>query len=78
MPGESRIFRPYAPDKGEITYDFKLTKAAPLTGIVLGLDDKPLANADVYLATQRMNINKRKVSSTDVPPVKADAAGRVE
>lgn len=76
MPAISRIFRPYDPDKGEITYDFKLTKAPPLTGVVLGLDDKPLANADVYLATDRMNIDKRKVTSTEVPPVKTDAEGR--
>ena len=65
-------------DRGEITYDFKLTKAAPLTGIVLGLDDKPLANADVYLATERMNIARRRVTSTEVPPVKTDAAGRFQ
>lgn len=78
MPAISRIFRPYDPDKGEITYDFKLTKAAPLTGTVLGLDDKPLANADVYLATQRMNIANRKVTSTEVPPVKTDVAGRFQ
>lgn len=78
MPAISRIFRPYDPDKGEITYDFKLTKAAPLTGVVLGLDAKPLANADVYLATQRMNIGNRKVTSTEVPPVKTDAAGRFQ
>jgi hypothetical protein len=72
------VFRPHAPDKGEITYDFKLTKAPPLTGVVLGLNDKPLANADVYLATERMNIQHRKVTSTEVPPVKTDAAGRFQ
>jgi beta-lactamase regulating signal transducer with metallopeptidase domain len=78
LPGVSKIFRPYNPDKGEVTCDFKLTKAAPITGTVLGLDDQPLANADVYLATQRMNLTKRKVSSTDVPPVKTDAQGRFQ
>jgi beta-lactamase regulating signal transducer with metallopeptidase domain len=78
MPSVSRIFRLYSPDKGEIQYDFKLTKAAPLTGTVLGLDDRPLANADVYLATQRMNLTNRKVSWTDVPPVKTDAEGHFQ
>ena len=62
MPAESRVFRPYDPDKGEITYDFRLHKAAPLTGTVLGLDGKPLAGADVYLATNQMTIDNRKVS----------------
>ncbi len=62
MPAESRVFRPYDPDKGEITYDFKLRKAAPMTGIVLGLDGKPLAGADVYLATNEMAITDRKVT----------------
>ena len=61
MPAESRVFRPYHPDKDEITYDFKLRKAVPLSGTVLGLDGKPLANADVYLATNQMTINNRKV-----------------
>lgn len=61
MPAESRVFRPYNPDKGEITYDFKLRKAAPMTGLVLGLDGKPLADADVYLATSEMTISNRKV-----------------
>jgi hypothetical protein len=78
MPGESRVFKPYDPDKGEVTYDFKLSKAAPLAGTVLGLDGKPLANADVYLATQPMNIQDRKVSWTENPPTKTDAAGRFE
>jgi hypothetical protein len=78
MPGESRVFKAYDPDKGEIAYHFKLSKAPPLTGTVLGLDGQPLANADVDLATQRMNIANRKVTSTETPPMKTDTAGRFE
>jgi beta-lactamase regulating signal transducer with metallopeptidase domain/uncharacterized GH25 family protein len=63
MPAESRDFQPYNPDKGRITYDFKLHKAAPLTGTVLGLDGKPLANADIYLATNQITIANRKVGN---------------
>jgi uncharacterized GH25 family protein len=61
MPSESRTFRPYKPDKGEVVYNFKLRKAEPLSGRVLGLNGKPLAGADVYLATEHININERKV-----------------
>jgi uncharacterized GH25 family protein len=61
MPSESRIFRPYKPDKGEVVYNFKLRKAEPLSGRVLGLKGEPLAVADVYLATEHINIDERKV-----------------
>jgi hypothetical protein len=76
LPVVSRVFRPYAPDKGKVTYDFKLSKADLLIGSVFGLGGDPLADADVYLATQRMNIANRKVSWTEQPPVKTDPAGR--
>lgn len=75
LPVVSRIFRPYAPDQGEVTYDFKLSKADPLVGSVFGLNGEPLSDADVYLATQRMNIADRKVSYCEQPPVKTDPAG---
>ncbi len=78
MPSESRIFRLYDPDTGEIKFDFKLAKAAPLTGTVLGLDNNPLAGADVYLETERMNIEQRKVLYAERPPVKTDASGRFQ
>ena len=79
MPAESRIFRAYDPDEGVVTYDFKLRKAAPLTGTVLGLDGEPLADAEVYLATQRMNIRNGKVSHDgDSLSRKTDGAGRFE
>jgi hypothetical protein len=61
MPSESRIFRPYKPDKGDVVYHFKLRKAEPLSGRALDLNGKPLAGADVYLAIERVNIDDRKV-----------------
>ena len=76
LPVVSRVFRPYSPDQGEVTNDFKLSKADPLIGSVFGLQGEPLADADVYLATQRMNITDRKVSYSEQPPVKTDPAGR--
>lgn len=79
LPGESRIFRAYDPDKGEVTYDFKLNKAAPLTGTVVGLDGEPLADAEVYLATQPIYINNRKINSDgESLSSKTDEAGRFE
>jgi hypothetical protein len=60
-----------------MTYDFKLSKAAPLTGTVLGLDGKPLADAKVYLATQQMTITNRKETyHGHNRTVKTDAVGR--
>jgi protocatechuate 3,4-dioxygenase beta subunit len=79
MPGESRVFRAYDPDQGEITYDFKLKKAPPLTGTVHDRDGKPLADASVYLVTERLNIVDRKVSyAGSNRTVKSDEAGRFE
>jgi beta-lactamase regulating signal transducer with metallopeptidase domain/protocatechuate 3,4-dioxygenase beta subunit len=76
MPEESRVFRAYDPDKGEISNDFKLHKAASLSGTVLGLDGKPLPDAEVYLATNEMQIFNRKVTyNRDNPKVKTNEAG---
>jgi beta-lactamase regulating signal transducer with metallopeptidase domain/uncharacterized GH25 family protein len=77
MPSESRIFRPYKSDKGEVIYNFKLRKAEPLSGRVLGLNGQPLAGADVYLATEHININERKIVNPGEHRVaKTDEAGR--
>jgi beta-lactamase regulating signal transducer with metallopeptidase domain/uncharacterized GH25 family protein len=77
MPGESRIFRPYKPDKGEVVYDFKIRKAEPLSGTVLDLNGEPLADADIYLATELLNIADRKVINHDGNlATKTDKAGR--
>lgn len=78
MPAESRIFRLNGDDRGEVRHDFKLTKSAPLTGTIIGTDEMPLAGADVYLATELMNIDKRKVISPPDLQVKSDANGRFE
>lgn len=75
LPAESRMIRPYAPDQGTLTFDFRLSKADPLTGTVFGLEGQPLEGAEVYLATQRMNLHEGKVTSTESPPVKTDPAG---
>jgi hypothetical protein len=77
LPDESRIFRPYDPDKGEIVYNFKLHKAKPLSGTVLGLKGEPLAEADIYLATGRLNVDRRQVIyHGDSRATKSDEAGR--
>ena len=77
MPSESRIFRPYKPDQGEITFDFKLQKAEPLPGKVLGLKGEALADADVYLSIERVNIEDAKVIyQGDSRVVRTDKAGR--
>ncbi len=78
MPGESRLIKPYDPDKGEITLDFKLQKAPNLTGIVEGLDEKPLANVEVFLVRGTMGIQDRKVNvhPSDQESVKTDSQGR--
>jgi beta-lactamase regulating signal transducer with metallopeptidase domain/protocatechuate 3,4-dioxygenase beta subunit len=81
MPAVSRPFKAYAPDQGRVTYDIKLTKAAPLTGTVLGTDGKPAANAEVFLAVQpfsvsdgRVEANSRRINRA----VKTGADGQFE
>jgi beta-lactamase regulating signal transducer with metallopeptidase domain/uncharacterized GH25 family protein len=79
MPGESRLIKPYDPDQGEITLDFQLHKAPKLAGIVEGLDEKPLANVEVFLVRGSMNIQDRKVTyidGVDRESVKTDSQGR--
>ena len=77
MPGESRSFKPYAPDKGEIVWNVELHKAEPLSGTVLGTNGEPVAQAEVYLATQALNVNKRKVGYPGGNRMTTtDAAGR--
>jgi 5-hydroxyisourate hydrolase-like protein (transthyretin family) len=77
MPSESRIFRPYKPDQGEIVFDFRLRKAEPLSGTVLGLKGELLADADVYLSIERVNIEDAKVVyHGDSRLVQTDKAGR--
>lgn len=80
MPDESRLIKPYNPDKGQIKIDFKLRKAANLTGTVETSDKQPLANADVYMVRGRMNINDRNVIYVEQgdPTTKTDAEGRFE
>ena len=81
MPAVSRIFKPGDLDKGRVTYDFKLSKAAPLTGTVLGPDGKPLAGAEIILATQLLIVNDRIASSQtlrNAGVTRTDAAGRFE
>jgi hypothetical protein len=79
MPAVSRVFKPYKPDKGRVTYDFKLKKAPPLTGTVLGPDGKPLADAEVILATNVLYVEHRQMPSQFLicnRMVRTDAAGR--
>ena len=81
MPAVSRIFKPYNPDKGRVTYDFKLRKADPLTGTVLDPDGEPLAGTEVYLATHPMRVKDRKASSYALRNnrmLRTDSAGRFE
>ncbi len=77
MPAISKLFRPNNPDRGEITYDFKLHRADPLTGLVLGTGGEPLADADVYLAIESFVISDGKVAGgmQKCRHVKTDPAG---
>lgn len=79
MPAVSRLFKPYDPDRGVVTYDFRMKKAAPMSGTVLGLDGRPLAGAEVFLAKQQFHAengaasaNARRTSRM----VKSDANGQ--
>ncbi len=81
MPAVSRIFRPGISDKGQVTYDFTLSKAAPLTGAVLDADGRPLAGAEVYLATNLFRVDDGKATSYSLRNARiarTDAAGRFE
>jgi len=81
MPAVSRLFKPGDTDKRRVTYDFKLKKAPPMSGTVLGLDGKPLAGAEVFLATDMIMVNNRKASSNSLRMnrmVHTDAAGKFQ
>jgi protocatechuate 3,4-dioxygenase beta subunit len=77
LPSESRTFQPYKTDMGAIVYNFKVRKAEPMSGTVLGRNGHALAGADVYLAINRLNIDGRKVIYYEGnPATKTDKAGR--
>jgi hypothetical protein len=82
MPAVSRPFKPYDPDKGNVTCDFKLHKAALFKGIVLDADGNPLADAEVFLARYRITVQDRKADSHSRnwrhQITRTDAAGRFE
>jgi hypothetical protein len=80
-PAISPIFRPGETDEANATFDFKLTKGAPLSGSTLGLDGKPLASADVYLATNTFEVKDGKPISQylrDARTTRTNDAGRFE
>lgn len=77
-PGISRVFRIDNPDTGKVKFDFKLKKAEPIQGAIIGLGGKPLTGADVYLATQDLNMTDRKISSHDASRTQTDANGRFQ
>ena len=81
LPAVSRLFNPGDTDNGHVTYDFRLKKGHLISGTVLGLNEKPLAGAEVFIATQQFNVKDRKAG----PPVgekrrmvKTDEKGRFE
>ncbi len=81
MPAVSRAFKPYDPDRGRVTYDIKLTRSPPMTGIVLGPGNEPLANAEVFLATDLFRVEDGKPMSgtlRGVRTARTNAAGRFE
>jgi hypothetical protein len=82
MPAVSRVFEPSGRDKGHVTHEFRLHKAAPLSGIVVGADGRPLADADVYLAIWQFNVVGRKSATNwinhPIPTAKTDTKGRFE
>ena len=81
MPAISPIYRVDGDGDGAKTYDFKLRKAAPLSGSVKAPDGKPLKGADVYEATNLLIVTRRKVLSQtlrNAQLTKTDAAGRFQ
>jgi beta-lactamase regulating signal transducer with metallopeptidase domain/uncharacterized GH25 family protein len=63
LPAVSRIFRPGDSDAGRVTFDFELSQAVPLSGTILNPDGEPLANAEVYLATNLFEVKDGKASA---------------
>lgn len=81
MPAVSRLFKPYDPDRGVVTYDFRMTKATGMSGSVLGLDGQPLAGTEVFLAKQQFFVENGQVGPTarrNNRMVKTDGQGRFE
>ena len=81
QPAISPIFRPGESDDAQATFDFKLSKAAPISGTILGPDGKPLANVEVYLAANPFTVNKGKPSYESrqrARIARTDVAGRFE
>src|SRR5439155_6204255 len=79
VPQESRIF-----DEGEgaLTFEFALRPGDPVSGVIVTAEGKPLADADVLLATptQEAEVNGGKIPTGGGPDrtlhVKTDAQGR--
>jgi hypothetical protein len=81
QPAISPIFRPGESDDAQATFDFKLSKGSPFSGTILGPDGKPLANVEVYLATNPFTVDNGKPSSESrqrARMTRTDAAGRFE
>ncbi len=79
QPAESEVIRPGATETRSQTIEFKLTKADPIVGSVIGLDGIPLADAKVVLARSRVNIRDRVISYDEGNPVtKTDSAGQFQ
>lgn len=81
MSAVSRAFKPYAPDRGRVTYDFKLTKSSPMVGAVLDTESKPLADAEVFLATDAFRVKEGRPmrgAARGVRSAKTDNTGRFE
>ncbi len=77
MPAESKILRDDDAKDSRFQLQFRLVKAEPLTGSILGPDGKPVLGAKVYMPTQRMNTELQEVTSyEDRPPATTDAEGR--
>jgi protocatechuate 3,4-dioxygenase beta subunit len=63
---QSALSPPIRPEEipdSNITYDFKLEKAAPLEGTVLSPDGAPLSDAEVVIATDWLRIVNGKIES---------------
>jgi beta-lactamase regulating signal transducer with metallopeptidase domain/protocatechuate 3,4-dioxygenase beta subunit len=81
LPAVSRVFKPYDPDRGLVSHDFRMKKAVSMSGTVLGLDSEPLAGAEVFLAKQQFFVedgtasrNARRTNGM----VKTDDQGQFE
>lgn len=79
MPAESGILREDDAEDSKFRVDFRLEKAAPITGTIVDSAGEPVVDAKVYMPTQRMNTEFQKVTSyEDRPPTTTDSQGRFE